>query len=86
MKQPKACPFCGDCISRESVSGCVSTMYYKGLGKQKSLEYILKSMSVRIADSTRTASVPKRTKAGKSANTLSCRNVGTIHLTRRWSE
>lgn len=33
---------CGDCISRESVSGCVSTMYYKGLGKQKSLEYILK--------------------------------------------
>ena len=33
---------CGDCISRKSVSGCVSTMYYKGLGKQKSLEYILK--------------------------------------------
>lgn len=33
---------CDDCISRESVSGCVSTMYYKGLGKQKSLEYILK--------------------------------------------
>lgn len=33
---------CGDCISRKSVSGYVSTMYYKGLGKQKSLEYILK--------------------------------------------
>ena len=31
-----------DCISRKSVSGCVRTMYYKGLGKQASLEYILK--------------------------------------------